>query len=176
MVPLISVFWQWGSPRVPEWLKQIEAILELLEVMEEWSLAARRSREVVWRMYEASRAIQAQNPHTNPQQRSESPSIHLRGDGMLMPENDMHMSPIGLEPVEGLGMMGLLDQHGLWDLDGMYWGGQSDEVDFTGQGVPFTAPGGPAMGHGVHDTMLHMDYGMNHVATAAAMEGFPYVH
>ncbi|KAL1837640.1 hypothetical protein VTJ49DRAFT_3560 [Mycothermus thermophilus] len=50
MVPLVSVFWQWGSPRVPEWLKQIEAVLDLLEVMEEWSLAARRSREVVWRM------------------------------------------------------------------------------------------------------------------------------
>ncbi|KAB5540403.1 fungal-specific transcription factor domain-containing protein [Coniochaeta sp. 2T2.1] len=129
MVPLVSVFWQWGSPRVPEWLKQIETILALLEEMEEWSMAARRSREVVWRMYEASRAIQAQNPHTNGtaaslRHHSESPSIHITGDGMLMPgaDGEMHMSPIGLEPVDGLGMMSMLDQQGLWDLDGMYWG------------------------------------------------------
>lgn len=129
MVPLVSVFWQWGSPRVPEWLKQIESVLDLLEVMEEWSLAARRSREVVWRMYEAARALVEQ-------QRSASPSMHLTGDGMLMATSaspdqgggggGLHMSPIGLEPIDpGFGMMGLLDQGGLWggDLDGMYWGG-----------------------------------------------------
>ncbi|KAK0629950.1 fungal-specific transcription factor domain-containing protein [Bombardia bombarda] len=83
MVPLVSVFWQWGSPRVPEWLKQIETILDLLEAMEEWSLAARRSREVVWRMYEASRAIQAQQTV----HRSVSPPgmhITVTGDGMIM--------------------------------------------------------------------------------------------
>jgi hypothetical protein len=108
MVPLVSVFWQWGSPRVPEWLKQIETILELLEAMEEWSMAARRSREVVWRMYEASRAIQAQNPHTNGQaaslaqqrqSQSASPSGHLHiavTDGMLMDGGELHMSPIVL--------------------------------------------------------------------------------
>ncbi|KAK4245471.1 fungal-specific transcription factor-like protein [Corynascus novoguineensis] len=127
MVPLVSVFWQWGSPRVPEWLKQIEAVLDLLEVMEEWSLAARRSREVVWRMYEAARQLVEQ------QRSSASPTIQVLtgggADGMLMPSPGaaeaagMHMSPIGLEPVDGLGLMGLLDQGGLWgDLDGMYWG------------------------------------------------------
>ncbi|KAF3767480.1 hypothetical protein M406DRAFT_328557 [Cryphonectria parasitica EP155] len=57
MVPLVSVFWQWDSPRVPDWHKQIDTIIELLEAMEDWSLAARRSREVVTRMYEASRTI-----------------------------------------------------------------------------------------------------------------------
>lgn len=176
MVPLISIFWQWGSPRVPEWLKQIETILELLETMEEWSLAARRSREVVWRMYEASRAIQAQNPHTNPHHRSESPTIHIRGDGMLMPEGDVHMSPIGLEPGEGIGMMGMLDQQGLWDLDGMYWGGQAgEEVDFAGHSVTFPSPGAPGMSHSVHDGMMHMDYGMNQVAAGATMDAFSYV-
>lgn len=139
MVPLVSVFWQWGSPRVPEWLKQIEAVLDLLEVMEEWSLAARRSREVVWRMYEASRAVQAQGAAA----RSASPSsgMHITGDGMLLPagsapsdNNSLHMSPIGLEPVDGMGMMGLLDQGGLWDLDGMYWGSQGGPSSAGGPG------------------------------------------
>ncbi|KAK5657723.1 hypothetical protein OQA88_2795 [Cercophora sp. LCS_1] len=164
MVPLVSVFWQWGSPRVPEWLKQIEAVLDLLEVMEEWSLAARRSREVVWRMYEASRAIQAQQAA----HRSQSPSMHLTGtDSMLMSDAGLHMSPIGLEPVEGLGMMGMLDQGGLWDLDGMYWGSQADAA----AAAEFAA-GGP----GAHDAMMHMDYGlMSQAHHQAAMDGFPYV-
>ncbi len=129
MVPLVSIFWQWGCPRVPEWLKQIEAVIDLLEAMEEWSLAARRSREVVWRMYEAARQLVVTQ-----QRASGSPVLQVLtdagvGDGMLMaspgaPDGaGLHMSPIGLEPIDGLGMMDLLDQGGLWgDLDGMYWG------------------------------------------------------
>jgi hypothetical protein len=164
MIPLVSIFWQWDHPRAAEWNKQIETILELLEAMEDWSLAARRSREVVFRMYEASRqpGVLQQQHH-----RSESPgSIHVAiGDQtvLLGPENELHMSPIGLEP-EGMGMVGMLDQHGLWDLDGMCWnGGQPDEVDF--------AP------YNVHDGMM-MDYGMigNHQAAAAMDGAFTFVH
>ncbi|KAK0722207.1 fungal-specific transcription factor domain-containing protein [Lasiosphaeria miniovina] len=176
MVPLVSVFWQWGSPRVPDWLKQIEAVLDLLEVMEEWSLAARRSREVVWRMYEASRAVQAQQVA----HRSTSPSMHMTGDGMLISDAGMHMSPIGLEPVDGLGMMGMLDQGGLWDLDGMYWGGQSDDASSADFSFGPSA-GSAGATQGIHEGMLHqMDYGMMSQAQAAAaavaMDGFPYVH
>jgi hypothetical protein len=185
MVPLVSVFWQWGSPRVPEWLKQIEAVLDLLEVMEEWSLAARRSREVVWRMYEAARQLVAQ------QRASASPSIQVLtggggGEGMLMASPGsadaagMHMSPIGLEPVDGLGLMGLLDQGGLWgDLDGMYWGSQhNSHAGSMSMGSPvdesamaaaaavheFAAaaayhPGAPTTA-GPHEGMVHaVDYG-----------------
>jgi len=186
MVPLVSIFWQWGSPRVPDWLKQIETILDLLEAMEEWSLAARRSREVVLRMYEASRAIQAQQAA----HRSVSPSMHITGtaDGMLLPDAaELHMSPIGLEPVEGLGMMGMLDQGGLWDLDGMYWGGQPDDNAAAAAAAEFAFGGQPGSAGGIHDGMaaLHMDYGnmMNQAhahaqaaAAAAGMDGFSYVH
>ncbi|KAI8218844.1 hypothetical protein K4K57_012448 [Colletotrichum sp. SAR 10_99] len=138
MIPLVSVFWQWNSPRVPEWHQQIETILDLLEAMEDWSLAARRSREVVWRMYDASR---------QPSMRSESP-LQAIGDeqGLMMTETELHMSPIGLEP-EGMGIMGMLDQHGLWDLDGMYWGHSPD------QSVEF-AP------YHVNEQMMSMEYGM----------------
>ncbi|KAF9870113.1 C6 transcription factor [Colletotrichum karsti] len=153
MIPLVSVFWQWNSPRVPDWHQQIETILDLLEAMEDWSLAARRSREVVWRMYEASR---------QPSMRSESPLQGIGGEhGLLMGETELHMSPIGLEP-EGMGMMGVLDQHGLWDLDGMYWG-QSPE-----QGVDFSP-------YGVNDHMMGMDYSMMG-SQAAAMEGAFFAH
>ncbi|KAG7043761.1 fungal specific transcription factor domain-containing protein [Colletotrichum scovillei] len=153
MIPLVSTFWEWNSPRVADWHQQIETILDLLEAMEDWSLAAKRSREVVWRMYEASR---------QPSMRSESPLQGLAGEqGMLMAEAELHMSPIGLEP-EGMGMMGMLDQHGLWDMDGMYWGqGPDQAVDFS----PYN----------VNEHMMHMDYGMMG-SQVAGMEGGFFVH
>ncbi|KAK1969861.1 fungal-specific transcription factor [Colletotrichum sublineola] len=153
MIPLVSVFWEWNSPRVPEWHQQIETILDLLEAMEDWSLAAKRSREVVWRMYEASR---------QPSVRSESPLQGMNSDqGLLLAEPELHMSPIGLEP-EGMGMMGMLDQHGLWDLDGMHWSQSPDQsVDFT----PYA----------VNEQMMQMDYGMMGSQTAT-MGGDFFIH
>ncbi|KAJ4300266.1 hypothetical protein N0V88_002938 [Collariella sp. IMI 366227] len=205
MVPLVSVFWQWGSPRVPEWLKQIEAVLDLLEVMEEWSLAARRSREVVWRMYEAARQLVAQ------QRASASPSLQVLtgADGMLMPSPGaadaagLHMSPIGLEPVDSMGLMGWLDQGGLWgDLDGMFWpsaaGSQlasgavspvGDSGAGMGGGADFGAYGhqGSATGQGHHEGngMHGVDYGMmggghgghqQHHQGQQQVDGYGYVH
>ncbi|KAK4204929.1 putative lactose regulatory protein LAC9 [Triangularia verruculosa] len=197
MVPLVSVFWQWGSPRVPEWLKQIEQVLDLLEVMEEWSLAARRSREVVWRMYEASRAVQAQGAVA----RSQSPhGLHISttADSIIVggggAGQEVHMSPIGLEPVDGMGgMMGLLDQGGLWDLDGMYWGGNGpqsptshqnpeDSAQAAAEFAAYAAAQQAAAAHGHHpELMHHVDYSMmGHHAGAGhhhvgGMEGFGYV-
>ncbi|KAK4193825.1 lactose regulatory protein LAC9 [Podospora australis] len=172
MVPLVSVFWQWGSPRVPEWLKQIEAVLDLLEVMEEWSLAARRSREVVWRMYEASRAVQAQGAAA----RSASPGsgMHIVTTGpdgsILLPATSgspdggsLHMSPIGLEPVDGMGMMGLLDQGGLWDLDGMYWGSQGGPGSTGSNGNSASSPTmDDAQAAAEFAAAFHAQQGMHH--------------
>ena len=138
MIPLVSIFWQCNSASVPAWQKQIETILELLDAMEDWSLAARRSREVVWRMYEASR----------------QPSV-LRGDGtvpataaeqgLILSGGDMdfHMSPIEFEADE---MVGMLEQNGPWDLDGMYWGHSS------------TASQSDSGMYSVSDGMMQMDY------------------
>ncbi|KAK7927760.1 fungal specific transcription factor domain-containing protein [Apiospora marii] len=159
MIPLVSIFWQWDSPRVADWQKQIETILELLDSMQDWSLAARRSREVVWRMYEASRQLEPDLRAHSPLQRLVTDRNILMTDG-----SELHMSPIGLE-TESFGMMGLLDQHGLWDLDGMLWG-SPDDVDFGQFG-------------NVHDEMMHLDYGiMGHQQVAAGMDGaaFTFAH
>jgi hypothetical protein len=111
------------------------------------------------------------------------------------------MSPIGLEPVDGLGMMGLLDQGGLWgDLDGMYWSppphvslGSPVDESAMAAAAEFAAyhPGAAAAtttaGH--HEGMVHaVDYGdlMGHAhhghhahhhqqQQAAGMDGFGYV-
>jgi hypothetical protein len=162
MIPLVSIFWQWDSPRVPDWQKQLETVLELLEAMEDWSLAARRSREVVWRMYEASRQLE-------PGMRTHSPLQRIVTDhGMLMADgSELHMSPIGLEPEGGFGLMGMLDQQGLWDLDGMLWGGVPEEMEYAQFGQ-------------VNDGMMHaMDYGMmgsHQGAGGIDGAGFSFVH
>lgn len=127
MISLVSILWQWNSPSVHEWRKQIETILELLDVMEDWSLAARRSREVVLRMYEASHQPPfmgngTQLPHSG------------AGHGLLASDGEPRMSPIGLEP-DGMAMMNILDQHGLWDLDGMYWEQDAGNGDFASFGM-----------------------------------------
>ncbi|KAK9770570.1 putative Fungal-specific transcription factor domain-containing protein [Seiridium cardinale] len=155
MIPLVSIFWQWDSPRVPDWQKQLDTVLELLEAMEDWSLAARRSREVVWRMYEASRQLE-------PAMRAQSPLQRLVTDhGMLMAAgSELHMSPIGLEP-EGFGLMGVLDQQGLWDLDGMLWGSTPEEMDYAQFG-------------NVHDGMMQMDYGIMGSQGAGGIGGAAY--
>ncbi|KAK6067769.1 fungal specific transcription factor domain-containing protein [Seiridium cupressi] len=155
MIPLVSIFWQWDSPRVPDWQKQLDTVLELLEAMEDWSLAARRSREVVWRMYEASRQLE-------PALRAQSPLQRLVTDhGMLMAAgSELHMSPIGLEP-EGFGLMGVLDQQGFWDLDGMLWGSTPEEMDYAQFG-------------NVHDGMMQMDYGIVGSQGAGGIGGAAY--
>lgn len=134
MIPLVSICWQWNSESAHEWRKQIETILELLDVMEDWSLAARRSREVVSRMYEAS----CQPPLATGGSELPHPGVE---HGLLSSDGDLRMSPIGLEP-DGVAMMNILDQHGLWDLDGMYWGQNGDGGDFAAYGIS-PAPGAP---------------------------------
>ncbi|KAM0327947.1 hypothetical protein ACHAQA_005346 [Verticillium albo-atrum] len=180
MIPLISVFWQWNSPRVSEWHKQIETILDLLEAMEDWSLSARRSREVVWRMYEASR-----QPNMRSESQSQSPVLHAMGTNehgsiLMAAEAELRMSPIGLEP-EGMGMMGMLDQQGLWDLDGMFWGGGSGDASPDGQSHSHhqqPPPGGVDFsGFNVNEQMMHMDYNMiGTPASAVAMDSGFFVH
>ncbi|KAI1823586.1 fungal-specific transcription factor domain-containing protein [Xylaria intraflava] len=144
MIPLVSIFWQWDSSRVPDWQKQIETILELMDGMEDWSLAARRSREVIWRMYEASRQLEVNLRATaaavRQQQAASQPRLQIitDHDGNPMPmlsalggdSPDLHMSPIGFEADGFDGMMDILDQHGLWDFDGMQW---SDEMEWAQQ-------------------------------------------
>lgn len=54
------------SDEVKEWRRQIVVVLELFEAMAEWSLAARRSREVVGRMFEASIRPGHMTRHSSP--------------------------------------------------------------------------------------------------------------
>ncbi|KAK7704852.1 hypothetical protein SLS64_008200 [Diaporthe eres] len=184
MVPLVSVFWQWNSPRVPEWNKQIETVIELLDAMEDWSLAARRSREVVWRMYEASRTI----AHTRSEAAAAAPltpgSLHSLAISTDMsallagsPGSELHMSPIGLGP-DGIPIMDMLDQHGLlMDHEGMYWG-QADDMSLD----QYSAVHDGGMGLGAPQQQQQpIDYSMltgpgGHHHPGSLDGGYPFVH
>lgn len=186
MVPLVSVFWQWNSPRVPEWNKQIETVIELLDAMEDWSLAARRSREVVWRMYEASRTIAHTRSEASSAAAAAAPltpgslhSLAISTDmGALLagsPGSELHMSPIGLGP-DGIPIMDMLDQQGLlMDHEGsMYWGQAADDMGLDPYSAAGVHDGGMGLGH-----QQPIDYGMLTGAgghPGSLDGGYPFVH
>lgn len=152
MIPLVSMFWEsWNTQLVRECQAQIEIVLEAFEGLSDWSLAARRSREVVSKMYEASK---------RPLTRQASPKLGPvmmngigNGNGMGL-ANGMNGTPdLGMtngngihgnmmdmgdgHPVEMVGEEGimLLDQ-GVWDLDGMLWGNLPDGLEMPYDVLP----------------------------------------
>lgn len=135
MVPLVSIYWQWNSPFVTEWQLQIEATLTLFDAMEDWSLAARRSREVVRRLYEARHQCCYQSPLSSA---GTDPS-------MMLGDTGLHMSPIELDLDD---MVGMLDQQGIWDLDGMYWGEPQDTLPVDSEMYNMGNDGMMQVGHG----------------------------
>ncbi|KAH6989411.1 fungal-specific transcription factor domain-containing protein [Ilyonectria sp. MPI-CAGE-AT-0026] len=135
MVPLVSIYWQWNSPFVSEWQMQIEATLTLFDAMEDWSLAARRSREVVRRLYEARHQCCYQSPLSSA---GTDPS-------MMLGDTGLHMSPIELDLDD---MVGMLDQQGIWDLDGMYWGESQDTLPVDSEMYNMGNDGMMQVGHG----------------------------
>lgn len=132
MIPLVSIFWEsWNTSLIREWQSQIEVVLEALELMADWSLAARRSREVVSKMYEASKRPLTRQP--SPGIGQISSDIHRMGalDGGHYMDSEM------LQQVEIMGeeQLMMLDNGGIWDLDGMLWGNLPDGLDMPYDGL-----------------------------------------
>lgn len=132
MIPLVSIFWEPTAPVAPDWSHQIETVISLLDAMADWSLAARRSREVVFKMYEASK---------RPLARAGSP-----GEDQMV---EMEMA--GDE--EGMVML----EHGqsIWDFDGMLWGHLPDGFDMPFDSCPTGYEDVP-MGQGLEGWCMHM--------------------
>lgn len=151
MIPLVSIFWEsWNTVQVGEWQKQIETVLSLFGAMAEWSLAARRSLEVVSKMYEASKrsvGSGAGNRSAQIVERSPGGTITKReGDDSHRPQMNGNIPGSALDhpmgEIEGLRDvmisemqegMELMDHDSVWDLDGMLWG---DGLDMPFDGMP----------------------------------------
>lgn len=123
MIPLVSIFWEpWNTAQASDCQTQIEVVLEAFEGMTDWSLAARRSREVLLKMYEATKQPIAQ------QQPSPVSSGGGGGGGMMHADQ---MSQMEMMEQDGLLM---LDHDGVWDLDGMLWANLPDSLDMPYEG------------------------------------------
>ncbi|KAF7924454.1 hypothetical protein EAE99_006402 [Botrytis elliptica] len=133
MIPLVSIFWEsWNTNLVRIWQSQIEVVLEAFDGMADWSLAARRSREVVSKVYEVSK---------RPLTRQPSPGLsHMTDDMHRMGGIDgrHYMDSNMLQQVEIMGeeQLMMLDNGGIWDLDGMLWGNLPDGLDMPYDGLP----------------------------------------
>ena len=59
IIPLVSIFMDPTNAEIEQWRHQVEISLDLFDRLVDWSLAARRTKEVVVRVYEASKASSA---------------------------------------------------------------------------------------------------------------------
>lgn len=135
MIPLVSIFWEtWNTAKVKEWQGQIEMVLEGLEAMADWSLAARRSREVVAKMYEASKGpiTRQGSPKLLPDgnlQLSNGNLVQTGGGHPQQYDSNGHYGPrqmVGMEQDIVLGNNMVIENQSIWDLDGMNWGDLPD--------------------------------------------------
>jgi hypothetical protein len=148
MIPLVSIFWEnWNPGQVREWQRQIEMVIDLMEGMADWSLAARRSREVVCKMYEASKRpiTRVGSPRLTPNGWINGSATNGTTGGlpngitnenyngnsnMNGINNDFHEMTAEQKETHHQGDMAMLMEEGMalmenqsiWDLDGMLWG------------------------------------------------------
>ncbi|RDW69652.1 hypothetical protein BP6252_08672 [Coleophoma cylindrospora] len=117
MVPLVTIFWEHRNKAIVlEYQSQIETVLCAIDVMSEWSLAARRSREVISKMYEASK----------------------------QPNMKDSAGEVDRQDTTQLDMLGVLsfDQRSIWgDFDGMSWGEFTEGLDEASMGLQYSEPG-----------------------------------
>ncbi|KAM5367891.1 hypothetical protein ACJZ2D_009802 [Fusarium nematophilum] len=117
MIPLLSILWQPESPSVADWQAQVGKILELFEVMEDWSLTARCSRDVVGRIYDASCRLSGQS--------GDAPIVE-GGELAEFTDDDFYAWSDGLELDY---MVNMLDQDWQWDMGRGLWHTQAPFVD-----------------------------------------------
>ncbi|KAI9146959.1 Lactose regulatory protein LAC9 [Paramyrothecium foliicola] len=110
MIPLVSIFWQQADPRASEWRKSIELVIELLDRMEDWSVTASRSRDVVQQIYNF--ILQ------KPGRETDDPSYGGSGSGINLEHGPSGMSSHGFN-IDDLLALEWPDWG--WDLDGMFW-------------------------------------------------------
>lgn len=142
MIPLVSMFLEPGDEQlVKECHGQIEIVLATLDAMIGWSLAARRSREVVSKLYEASKrpSTRQPSPRLGPMSMNSVDGI-THGVQAMNGSDDMSrqfQNYNALQQVDQVGEDGtiLLDHQSIWDFDGMLWSNLSDGLEMPFDGL-----------------------------------------
>ncbi|TVY81258.1 Lactose regulatory protein [Lachnellula suecica] len=162
---------EWTPNQMLGWNgNQIEIVLEAFEGMSDWSLAARRSREVLAKVYEASKRpptrqaspmmgpvmVKGENGFnglTPPSMNGMNGMAHTMNghvmNGHMMENHEVqHMDMINEE-----GMV-MVDhpQQGNWDLNGMMWSNFPNGLDMPFDGMPMDFDDG-GMGYEGHYMM-----------------------
>lgn len=157
MIPLVSIFWEnWNTAQVREWQSQVELVLDGLGAMTDWSLSARCSREVVSKLYEASKrpVIRAGSPRLNTSNKNSAAYQNRNSNGNF---NSGHEGQVeDMREVQGHNQeqmemtteegMGFLENQNIWDLDGMLWSNLPEGSDMHFEGVPEPDFGDPIQG------------------------------
>lgn len=144
MIPLVSIFSEtWNTVEYEDWCGQIEAVLEGLTAMADWSLSARRSREVVAKMYEASKGSVMWQRGLG-----EKGGYCSRDDSNASAEDILPFPHSrAADPNQEPNLIGgdrILHNRSSWDLDGMLWGCLPNNVDTPFDEAPdmdFVVPG-----------------------------------
>lgn len=162
MIPLVSIFWEsWNTQQVRECQQQIEIVIEAFDGLSDWSLAARRSREVVNKMYEASKRplTSLASPRLGPVTMNGANGVNsMNGVNGVSGLNNTHGQVMEeIQHVEMVGEEGmvLLDHQSIWDLDGMLWGNLPDGLDMPFDGMPSLEFEDPGVGNYDGNFMMH---------------------
>ncbi|KAL7947769.1 fungal-specific transcription factor domain-containing protein [Trichoderma barbatum] len=148
MIPLVSLLWQPDNPSVTQWRAQIETTLELFTAMKDWSLTARRSRDVVSRLLEASTQIsnarQGSGPH-DPSLQKGGPSDDAGGFW-----GDQGADALAPTSYNAGDIVNMLDQDWPWnmEMDGLVWGQQ----------IPLLQEDNDAGSYSVDEGAMGVDY------------------
>jgi hypothetical protein len=153
MIPLVTIFWEiWNTQQVQECQQQIQTVLEAMEGMSDWSLAARRSREVLVKMYEASKRplTRHASPGLTPAMMNSSTMV-MGSNGELLDMQQQgpqfHQQADIANGEEGLSAVMVDGGQHLWDIDGMIWGGLPEGYDMPYDGAQYDGFEGQEIQH-----------------------------
>lgn len=148
MIPLVLVLWEsWDAALVSDCQAQIEVVLKAFEGLGEWSLAARRSREVVSRIYEAGRgaSVGQTSPRWSAVGQDATSGLVMGGGNSMdvlngVDDTDAHQIDANQIPQRvdlhgGDGRTGMV-QGGIWNSDAMFWGYFPNGLNMPFDGIP----------------------------------------
>jgi hypothetical protein len=125
---------------IEEWEAQVEKALHFFERMDRWSAAAKKSRDVVWRLYEASKILASERPDQRLNTQTQHVPLNLGAvaDSQInQADAHGHIQPpvtgseMTTEDIWGLSPNGAAAMNNFW-FDDMMWDVPVTDTDMFG--------------------------------------------